>query len=180
MKAMKKLAIVAALCLMLWSCNSEPTLQQYFVENTESKDFIALDLTTDILKLNKSEISADENAALETLKKMNILAFKADEKNSAKFETERAKIKTILKNEKYQELIKVNSGKEGGAVYFVGKDDAIDEFVLYANKNDAGFAVVRVLGKNMSPTSIMTMLSVLKKANLDIEQLKPLQKMVPN
>ncbi|MEZ0007535.1 hypothetical protein ABH942_002917 [Flavobacterium sp. 28YEA47A] len=177
---MKKLAIVAAICLMLWSCNSEPTLQQYFVENTESKDFIALDLTTDILRLNKSEISAEENTALETLKKMNILAFKADEKNPAKYETERAKVKTILKNEKYQELIKVNSGKEGGAVYFVGKDDAIDEFVLYANKNDAGFAVVRVLGKNMSPSSIMTMLSVLKKANLDIEQLKPLQKMVPN
>lgn len=69
MKAMKKLAIVAALCLMLWSCNSEPTLQQYFVKNSESKDFIALDLTTDILRLNKSEISAEENAALETLKR---------------------------------------------------------------------------------------------------------------
>lgn len=177
---MKRISLLAAFCLMLVSCNTEPTLQQYFVENTESKDFIALDLTTDILKLNKAEISTDENAALETLKKMNILAFKADEKNPAKFEAERAKIKTILKNEKYQELIKVNSGKEGGAVYFVGKDDAIDEFVLFANKNDAGFAVVRVLGKDMSPTSIMTMLSVLKKANLDIEQLKPLQKMVPN
>jgi hypothetical protein len=180
MKAMKKLAIVAALCLMLWSCNSEPTLQQYFVKNSESKDFIALDLTTDILRLNKSEISAEENAALETLKKMNILAYQADAKNPAKFEAERVKIKNILKNEKYQELIKVNSGKEGGAVYFVGEEDKIDEFVLFANKNDAGFAIVRVLGKNMSPNSIMTMLSVLNKANLDIEQLKPLQKMIPN
>ncbi|WDO14660.1 DUF4252 domain-containing protein [Flavobacterium sp. WW92] len=177
---MKRFSLLAVLCLLLASCNSEPTLQQYFVENTESKDFIALDLTTDILKLNKAKVTSEENAALETLKKMNILAFKADEKNPAKFETERTKIKGILKNEKYQELIKVNSGKEGGAVYFVGKDDAIDEFVLFANKNDAGFAVVRVLGDNMTPTSIMTMLSVLKKADLDIEQLKPLQKMVPN
>lgn len=176
---MKRFSLLAAVCLMLMSCNSEPTLQQYFVENTESKDFIALDLTTDILKLNKSEISAEENEALETLKKMNILAFKADEKNPAKYETERLKMKNILKNEKYQELVKVNSGKDGGAIYFVGKDDAIDEFVLFANKSDAGFAVVRVLGDDMNPTSIMTMLSVLKKANLDIEQLKPLQALVP-
>lgn len=165
--------------MMLMSCNSEPTLQQYFVENIESKDFIALDLTTDILKVNKAAISADENAALETLEKMNVLAFKADDKNQKQFEVERSKVQTILKDEKYQELIKVNSGKEGGAIYFVGEDDDIDEFVLFANKKDAGFAIVRVLGDKMNPTSIMTMLSVLKKANLDMEQLKPLQALVP-
>lgn len=177
---MRKFSILAALCLMLVGCNTEPTLQQYFVKNTESKDFIALDLTTDILKVKESEISPEQSKALKTLKKMNILAFTADEKNAKKFEEERTKVKDILKNEKYQELIKVNSGKEGGAIYFVGKEDSIDEFVLFANKNDAGFAVVRVLGEEMTPTSIMTMLTVLEKANLDIEQLKPLQKMIPN
>lgn len=177
---MKKVSLLlACFSMMLMSCNSEPTLQQYFVENIESKDFIALDLTTDILKFNKAEISADENAALETLEKMNVLAFKADDKNQKQFEAERSKVQTILKNEKYQELVKVNSGKEGGAIYFVGEDDNIDEFVLFANKKDAGFAVVRVLGNKMNPTSIMTMLSILKKANLDVEQLKPLQALVP-
>lgn len=177
---MKRISLLlASFSMVLMSCNSEPTLQQYFVENIESKDFIALDLTTDILKVNKAAISADENAALETLEKMNVLAFKADDKNQKQFEVERSKVQTILKNEKYQELIKVNSGKEGGAIYFVGEDDNIDEFVLFANKKDAGFAVVRVLGNKMNPTSIMTMLSILKKANLDVEQLKPLQALVP-
>jgi hypothetical protein len=177
---MKKIALFAiGLSLTLMSCNSEPTLQKYFVESTESKDFIALDLTTNILKLNKAALSAEENTALKTLEKMNVLAFKADGTNQTKFEAERTKVQTILKNPKYQELMKVSSGKEGGAVYFVGKDEAIDEFVLFANKKEAGFAVVRVLGDDMNPASIMTMLSILKKSNIDLEQLKPLQAMVP-
>ncbi len=104
---MKRVSLLlASFSMMLMSCNSEPTLQQYFVENIESKDFIALDLTTDILKFNKAAISADENAALETLEKMNVLAFKADEKNQKQFETERSKVQSILKDEKYQELVK--------------------------------------------------------------------------
>ena len=177
---MKKIAILTVFfSLMLMSCSSEPSLQKYFVESTNSNDFIAVDVSANILRLDKNNISAEENKALDTFEKMNILAFKNDGKNSAKFETEKTKVATILKNPKYQELMKVSSGKEGGAVYFVGEDNAIDEFVLFANKKDAGFAVVRVLGDDMNPASIMTMLSILKKSNIDLEQLKPLQAMVP-
>ncbi|RRJ92480.1 DUF4252 domain-containing protein [Flavobacterium macacae] len=177
---MKKISLFTAFfSLMLLGCNSEPTLQKYFVESTESNDFIAVDLSTNILKLEQTKLSAEEDKALKTIEKMNILAFKADGTNQAKFESEKAKLQTILKDKKYQELMKVSSGKEGGAVYFVGEDNAIDEFVLYANKKEAGFAVVRVLGDNMDPASIMTMLSILKKSNIDLEQLKPLQAMVP-
>lgn len=160
------------------SCSSEPSLQKYFVENTESKDFIAVDVSANILRLDKSKITAEEDAALKTFEKMNIIAFKADAKNQAKFAAEKTKVQAILKDKKYQELMKVNSGKQGGAVYFVGDDDKIDEFVLYGNTSDTGFAVVRILGDEMNPTSIMTMLSLLQKANLDIAQLKPLEAMI--
>jgi hypothetical protein len=49
---------------------------------------------------------------------------------------------------------------------------------LYANKTDVGFAVVRILGKDMNPTNIMTIISVLKSSNIDMEQLKPLQELL--
>ncbi len=68
-------------------------------------------------------------------------------------------------------------GKEGASVSFVGDDEHIDEFVFYANNKENGFAVVRVLGKDMNPTGIMTLMSVLKSADVDLEQLKPLQQM---
>ncbi|MBF4506953.1 DUF4252 domain-containing protein [Flavobacterium sp. JLP] len=169
-------AIIVLLTLV--SCNSEPSLQKYFVENTEKKDFIALDVSSDILNLDKAKLSAEQNEALKSFDKMNILAFKANDKNQAQFETERAKVKAILKDPKYQELMKVGSGKDGASISYVGTDENIEEFVVFANRKENGFAVVRVLGKNMNPNNIMTLMTVLKQSKIDMEQLKPLQQLV--
>ena len=164
--------------VILISCNSEPSLQKYFVENTENKDFIALDVSPDILNVDKAKLSAEQTEALNSFDKMNILAFKANDKNQVQFEAERAKLKAILKNPKYQELMKVGSGKDGASVSFVGTDDNIEEFIIFANRKENGFAVVRVLGKDMNPNSIITLMSVLKESKIDMEQLKPLQQLV--
>lgn len=162
----------------LVSCNSEPSLQKYFVENTNNKDFVALDISPDILNLEKTKLTSEQSEALDSFDKMNILAFKANDKNTAEFETERAKVKAILKDPKYQQLMSFGSGKDGASISYVGSDDNIKEFVVFANKKENGFAVVRVLGENMNPNNIMTLMSVLKKSNIDMEQLKPLQQLV--
>jgi hypothetical protein len=170
--------ILLLFSLFLISCNSEPTLQKYFVENTENKNFIALDVSPSILNVDKTKLSVAQNDALKSFDKMNVLAFKLNEKNKAEFETERAKVDLILKDKKYQQLMKFGSGKEGASVSFVGTDEHIEEFVFYANKKENGFAVVRILGKDMNPTSVMTMMSVLQQSNIDLEQLKPLQQLM--
>ena len=164
--------------LTLISCNSEPSLQKYFVQNTDNKDFIALDVSPTILNLEKTKLSAEQNEALKSFDKMNILAFKANDKNQAQFETERAKVKAILKDPKYQQLMTFGSGKDGASISYVGTDENIEEFVVFANRKENGFAVVRVLGKNMNPNNIMTLMTVLKQSNIDMEQLKPLQQLV--
>ncbi len=162
---------------LLSSCNNEPSLQKYFVENTENKNFNALDLSPSMLNVDSSKLSTDENEALNSFEKVNILAFKLNDSNKAEFEIERTKLNKILKEEKYQQLMKFGSGKDGASVSFVGETEHIDEFVFYANKKENGFAVVRVMGKDMNPTVILTLMSVLKNANVDLEQLKPLQQM---
>ena len=161
--------------LLLTGCNSKPSLQKYFVEHTEHKDFIALDVSPTILNLDKSKLSIQQKQALQSFDKMNILAFKLNDKNKAQFEVEKAKVDLILKDKKYQQLMKFSSGKEGASVSFVGNDEHIEEFVLYANKKENGFAVVRILGKDMNPTGILSMLSILQTSKIDLEQLKPLQ-----
>lgn len=166
------------LSLFLVSCNSEPTLQKYFVENTENKNFIALDVSPNILNVDKTKLSIAQSDALKSFEKMNVLAFKLNDKNKAEFEAERAKVDMILKDKKYQQLMKFGSGKEGASVSFVGTDEHIEEFVFFANKKENGFAVVRILGKDMNPTSVMTMMSVLQQSNIDLEQLKPLQQLM--
>ena len=176
MKAVVSLALF--LCLWLSSCNSEPSLQKYFVENTENKNFIALDISSSILNLDQAKLSLEQKEALQSFKKMNVLAFKRNPNNTTEFETERAKLNGILKNPKYQQLMKFGSGKEGASVSFVGTDEHIEEFVLFANQKETGFAVVRVLGKDMNPTHIMNMMSVLQQSKIDLDQLKPLQELI--
>lgn len=167
--------------LLSWlfvSCNSEPSLQKYFVEHMDDKNFVALDVSSSILNIDKTKLSEEQRQALQSFDKMNIIAFKLNEKNKGQFEIERAKLDTILKDEKYQQLMKFGSGKEGASISFIGTDEHIDEFVLFANRKENGFAVVRVLGKDMNPTNIMNMVGILQKSNIDLEQLKPLQEIL--
>ncbi|MFV7235818.1 DUF4252 domain-containing protein [Flavobacterium sp. ZB4R12] len=173
MKSVYNIALLFS--LFLFSCNSEPTLQRYFVENTENKNFIALDVSPGILNVDKTKLSLEQKIALQSFDKMNVLAFKLNDTNKAQFEVERAKVNLILKDKKYQQLMKFSSGKEGASVSSVGSDEHIEEFVFFANKKENGFAVVRILGKDMNPTNIVTMMSVLQQSNIDLEQLKPLQ-----
>jgi hypothetical protein len=176
MKYIYSLAIIGI--FLLSSCNNELTLQKYFVENTENKNFIALDLSPSILNIDATKLTAEQNAALKSFDKMNILAFNLNDKNKAEFEAERIKLNAILKGEKYQQLMKFGSGKDGASVSFVGDNEHIEEFVLYANKKENGFAVIRILGKDMNPTGIMTMISLLQKSNVNLEQVKPLQQLL--
>ena len=176
---MKKIYLIALICsLLLASCSSEPSLQKYFVANTESKDFIAIDLSPDILNVEKTKLTSEQADALKSFDKMNILAFKLDSSNVAQYDVERAKVNDILKAEKYQKLMSFGSGKDGVTVSFVGEEENIEEFVVYAKSKETGFAVVRIIGDKMNPTHIMNMLSVMQKSNIDLDQLKPLQEMM--
>ena len=170
-----KTVVYILISLLLVSCSNKPSLQKFFVENAEKKDFIALDVSSSILNIDKAKLSTEQKAVLASFDKMNIIAFKATPKNQVAYEAEKSKLNGILKNEEYQQLMKIGSGKDGASVSYVGTDDNIKEFIFYANKKENGFAVVRVTGDNMNPTNVMTMLSVLQKSKIDLDQLKPLE-----
>ena len=125
-----------------------------------------------------AELTAEQKTALGSFDKMNVIAFKVNDKNKDSYDAESAKVSQILKEEQYQELMKVGSGKDAASVSYVGDEDHIGEFVLFAKKKENGFAVVRILGKDMNPNNILTMLSVLKSSKIDMDQLKPLQELV--
>lgn len=176
---MKSIYILCiAVCSLFVSCNSEPSLQKFFVENQSNKNFISLDISPSILNVDKANLTSEQQKALASFDKMNIIAFKATDKNKVAYESEKIKLTQILKDKKYQELIKVGSGNQGASVSFVGDENDIKEFIFYANKKENGFAVVRVLGDKMNPNDVMTMMSVLQKANVDLDQLKPLQEIL--
>jgi uncharacterized protein YueI len=160
---------------VLLSCSNEPTLQKYFVENSESADFFSLDIAPSILKTDSLTLTNEEKAALDAFKKMNILAFKKDAINDDKYKSEITKINTILKNEKYESLIKFGTNANGAAIYVTGETDKIDEFIILAKQTESGFTIIRVLGDTMDVNHVMTLFQLIQKSNIDMEQLKPLQ-----
>ena len=176
-KIVSKPAIYLAILVSLFlsSCNSEPSLQKYFVDSSEKKDFIELDVSPSIINIDKTKLTAEQKTALGSFDKMNVLAFKLNESNKEQYNVESQKVTQILKDKKYQELMKIGSGKDAASVSFVGDDNHINEFILFAKKKENGFAVVRILGKDMNPNNILNMISLLKSSNVDMAQLKPLQ-----
>ena len=164
--------------LFLSSCNNEPTLQKYFVDSSEKKDFIALDVSPSIINIDKTKLTAEQKTALGSFDKMNVLAFKLNKTNKAQYDVESQKVTQILKDKKYQELMKVGSGKDAASVSFVGDENHINEFILFAKKKEKGFAVVRILGNDMNPNNILNMISLLKSSNINMDQLKPLQSLI--
>lgn len=169
----KMLSFIIAFTV-LTACNQEPSLQKYIVDRTENPNFIALDLPSSILNIAENELTDTEKEALKSLKKLNILAFKKNENNQANYQSENAIVTSLLKNEKYQALMSLGSGQSKVAMYYVGKDEAIEEFILHANDNNTGFAIIRILGNNMNTENLMAFVGALQKSNLDTDALQPL------
>ncbi len=170
---MKKTAYYIALGfgLLLLACSSTQSLQEYYVDNAENPNFISLDLPASILNLDEVNLSATQREALQSLRKLNVLAFPKTTENSAAYELEKEKVNSILKDKDFVELVKLNSKYGKGVIKYLGDADAIDEVVIFGNSDDKGFALIRVLGKNMNPAHIMQLLQAIQTSDYDGEEL---------
>jgi hypothetical protein len=153
--------------IMLAGCSGTPSLQQYYVSNSENPNFLALDVPANILNLEEADLDETQAEALKSLRKLNILAFRKTEENSGDYLTETAKVKEILKNPDFKELMKLNSKFAKGVIKYKGEGDAIDEVVIYGASEDEGFALIRVLGKDMNPAHLVQLMQAVEKADLD-------------
>jgi len=169
-----KFLFATLLTAVLMSCNNEQSLQKYYVDNQEDKDFLALDVPTSMFT-NSESLEAEEKETLESIKKINVLALKKEE-NPAKFEEEKVKLDEIFKNEKYQLLMKYGGGTRKAELYFTGDDDAIDELIVYGYDDEQGLGVARVLGENMNPQKIMELMKSLDGNSIDVKGLQDIGK----
>lgn len=160
--------VMLLLVVVFTSCNQGPTLQTYFVDNELKSGFISADIPTSFIDLDKVEMTDEQKEAYESVDKLNILAFTLDENNKEEYKTELSKVKTILKDPKYEELMRGGNSTDGKfMVKFIGDVDRIDELIIFGNANDKGFLVARVLGDDMNAGKLMSLQSVLKDANFD-------------
>lgn len=170
----------ALLILLFASCESKPSLQKYYVDKQEKPGFVAVDISPSILNVDKSKLSLEQSKALSSFEKMNVLAFTINDKNKNQYDAEKNKVVEILKDTvTYKQLMKFGSGKQGASISYVGDENHINEFVLFGNQKESGFAVVRILGNDMKPEDAMTMISVLQQSKIDMKQLESLKGLLP-
>ena len=165
--------LVIAVVLLTIACDTNPSLQKYYVDSKENSEFISIDLPSSILQLKETEVSDDVKNTLETIKKVNFLALQLNETNNDLYTSEKAKVIDILKKPKYKQLVRMNMGKSNVTVNYLGEEDAIDEVVIFGADNEKGFAVVRVIGENMNPAAILKLTQDIKMDD-DSAQLKQL------
>ena len=149
-KHIKHFGLLAVITLLMVSCDSNPSLQKYYVDSNENNDFISVDIPASLLSLKNENTSAEVKETLKSIKKVNFLGFQLKESNKAEFKIEKQKVKEILKNPKYQELFSMG-GKQSVSVKFLGEEDAIDEIIVYGSDKEKGFALVRILETKWIP-----------------------------
>ncbi len=154
-----------AAMLFLAGCSNTQSLQEYYVSNSENPNFLAIDVPATILNLDEAEMSEQQRNTLKSLRKLNILAFKKTDENAQEYKSESAKVREILKNSDYKELMKLNTRSAKGVVKYTGDGDAIDEVVIFGDMSDKGFALIRVLGDDMNPAHFVQLMQAVEKAD---------------
>ena len=172
-QSIKKLAVMLVLVVAYTSCNQGPTLQTYYVDNQIKPGFLSVDAPIGLLNIEEVKLTKEQEEAYKSIDKLNILAYRIDNNNKAEYELELENIKTILKNPKYEELMRGGNSVDGRfKVMFIGEVDNVDELILFGNSDDKGFIVARVLGDDMNAGKIMSLQSVLKDMDFENANLK--------
>jgi len=153
MKNILNYIAILAIGIMSVACGSEASLQKYYIDNQDNKNFLSIDIPASIISL-KDDVSPEAAEAYKSLKKMNVLAFKKNDSNGAEYEAEKKKVKAILKNDNFIELMRMNDKGRNVVIKYIGDDETIDEVIVYAADKTQGFALVRVLGDDMKPEKI--------------------------
>ncbi len=157
------------------SCNQGPTLQTYYVDNELKPGFASFDVPTSLINVEDVEMTDDQRDAYESVDKLNVLTYMIENTEAAEYKLELDKVKTILKDSKYEELMRGGNSTDGKfIVKYLGDVESIDELIVFGNANNKGFMIARVLGDDMSVAKLMSLQSVLQNAKLEDTNLNSL------
>jgi len=179
---MKKIVLktlgLAMLASLIFSCTNSLSLQQFIIEQQEKQDVISFDLSSSLLTATEDLQSEEDIETLKSLKKINVLAYQIKDSSRTRYTDEIKHVKSLFKQDEYSELIRYGKGSQGAKVYLVGDDDKIDEIVVFANDQDLGWLLVRVLGNDMKPEKIMKLMQKIDfdKRDFDLSKFKDILK----
>ncbi len=171
-RTIKYIVLTLFLAVTLVSCNDGVSLQRYYVDNQEEVSFITQDIPISMVKIDKTNFTEEQTEAFNSVSKLNFLGYKTDDTNTETFKAELAKVKTILSDEKYQDLIEFSDRGNKIIVKYIGTDEEADEVIVFGTAKEFGFGIVRILGDDMSPDKMVTLVSAMQNAKVDESEIQ--------
>ena len=116
---MKKL-LFFAFALAFLGCSKTDSIQEYYVAKSEDPNFLVIDIPTSFLGINNEVLNQEEQAALESFQKLNVLMFRKTGANSAQFPEELAAVRQIIDGEQFDPLMALSDSQFSGKLLFEG------------------------------------------------------------
>lgn len=176
MKIFKISILLFITSFALASCSKHKSLQKYLVEKQDDPAFVKVDISSGVLQSEDNTLTTEEKEILQTIRKINVVAFPVKEDNFLTFEANKQEVKEILNQDSYKTLIKFGSAGKGATLKYTGKPDAIDELIVFASDDQKGFAVFRLLGDNIEPAKMIKLLKGIEKGDIDVSKLESISK----
>ena len=176
MKKITTLVVAFILIFSFTSCNDD-SLQSYIVKSQEKSGFITFDVPASIFQIKTDAVSAESKATLNSIKKVNVVALPFKD-NVTEIEAEKAQLVKILSGKTYKSIMRFNQKGMKVSMYYSGKEDAINEVIMFGYAADKGVGIARILGDGMNPAKIVKMMGDVKfdGSGVNLEQFKLLMK----
>lgn len=162
-------AVLIALTMI--SCQDGESLQRYLVDKQDDDKFVKVDVATSLLENNEAEFSAEQREILNTIKKVNVVAYPIKNDNQTDYTAERAKLRAIIDQEKYTALGSFTTNGAYVTMKYLGTEDAINEVIVFASDDERGFAIFRLLGDKMNPGQMLKLMNALQLGDLNLSAL---------
>jgi hypothetical protein len=172
MNLVKFIVGISLAAVALVSCNDGTSLQQYLVDKQDDDKYLKIDIATSLLESDDADFTEEQREILNTIKKVNVVAYPVKGENADSYDAERAELKKILDDEKYKLLGKISSDGSNMTMKYLGEEDAIDEVIIFASDKERGFAVFRLLGDDMKPGQMLKLMNSIDSGDLDVSALK--------
>ncbi len=176
-RTIKHIVLVLILVVAFVSCNNSKSLQTYFVDNQEASNFISQDIPISMVKIDDSKFTDEQKEAYKSVKRLNFLGYRVDGTEAEVFKAELVKVKAILNDEKYNDLMEFSNKGNKIIVKYIGTDEEADEVVIFGSSKELGFGIVRVLGNDMDPDKMITLVTAMQNANVDENQVQDIMNM---
>ena len=125
--------------------------------------FLVIDIPTSILGINNEVLNEEEQAALDSFQKLNLLMFRKTAANGEQFSEELKTVSEIIDRQQFDPLMVVSDRQFSGKLLLEGSVERPDEIVFFGSATDEGFLLARLIGSKMQVEKAVVLAKALER-----------------